>query len=365
MSLVNRRVIYPNLTQLPELFFNKGSIGVLKNIYPENLLLLVSKSVSESELFEKLINKTLKSKKVRIEKIQDARQETILRISTKYQSWPPDAVIALGGGVVLDSAKLIRNFISFPEDSFETLSKQFVSTYPSVKLVSIPSTPNTGSESNIIAVAMNEDGKKIPYVNKTFLPNMAILDPVLLQSIPLNLMNDCVSDIMTHAYEGSISRLSNYNLQNMALNAVEQLEQGIEKYRKNKDDVSALELIHMAGHQSGIVAGNAFVGVIHALGHSLETLGKVTHGSALHSIFKQCLEWEKLNNPDKSKEAEFYLEKWQTLGLDKSADYKILESIDTEKWVELSINDPSIKTDPIKFTNDKLQEVISWIQTNH
>lgn len=365
MSLVNRRVIYPSITHLPEIFFNKGATGVLRNISAENLLLLVSRSVSKTELYSKLIEKTLKSKSIKEEIITDAKQETIIEISKKYNNWPPDAVMAIGGGVVLDSAKLIRHFLSFPEDTLEILSKQYVSQTPSVKLISIPSTPNTGSESNNIAVTIAEGGKKVPFINKTFIPDLAILDPNLLQSIPLDLMLDFSSDIITHAYEGSISRLTNTFLQNQANNSLQELEKGLQKYKQSQEDIEALELIQIAGHQAGIVAGNAFVGMIHALGHSMETITKCSHGSALHSIFFQCLEWQLENVKEKNDITSVYLEKWKNLDLAKSANLKIIKTLDSKTWSELAINDPSIKTDPIKFTNESISEVISWIQSNY
>ena len=365
MSMVSRRVIYPSVTQLPEIFFSNGSLGVLKNISSENILLVLSKSISTTDTYSKLKEKTLKGKIVKEEIITNAKQETILEISKKYSNWPPDTVLAIGGGIVLDSAKLIRHFLSFPEDTFENLSKQFVSSIPHVKLISIPSTPNTGSESNNIAVTINSEGRKVPFINKSFLPDLAILDPVLLQTIPKNLMFDFCSDIITHAYEGSISRLSNNYLQNQALNSMMELEKGLFGFKDDPSDLNSLEMIQYAGHEAGIVAGNAFVGMIHALGHSLETIKNIGHGSALHSIFQQCLEWQKENIPEKRSFIDQYLEKWQTLGLSETADKKILKTIDANEWANLSINDPSIKTDQIKFSNEKLLDVISWIQNNH
>ena len=171
----------------------------------------------------------------------------------------------------------------------------------------MPTTPNTGSESNIIAVSIDNEGKKIPLINKSFLPNLAVLDPNLLQTISPELMFDFSSDIITHAYEGSISRLSNSFLQQMAYDAIQELEKGLQNFRINNQDIESLELIHFAGHQAGVVAGNAFVGVIHALGHSLETMAKLSHGRALHTIFEQCLEWQKNKITDKVSIIDFYL----------------------------------------------------------
>jgi alcohol dehydrogenase class IV len=365
MSLLNRRVLYPSISQLPEIFFNKGSLNVIKNVSADNLLILVYNSISKTETYIKLKEKTLASKNIKEEIITNAKQENIIEISKRYRNWPPDAIVAIGGGIVLDSAKVIRHLLSFPEDTIEELSKQFVSPTPYIKLVSIPTTPNTGSEANIIAVTINSDGKKFPLINKSFIPNLAILDPVLLKTIPKSLMYDFIADIFTHAYEGSISRLSNSYLQKLALNSILELENGLKIYNDDNENMEGLESIFSAGHNAGIVAGNAFVGMIHALGHSLETITKISHGESLHAIFKQCLEWQKGNLPEKEKEINFYLQKWTELNLFQSANLKLIKNIDPNLWSELAINDPSIKTDPIKFSKEKIIEVITWIQTKY
>lgn len=365
MSLVARRVIYQSISQLPEMFFSKGSVNVLKNITSENLLVLVSKSVSASEFYSKTKEKAFSNKTIKEEIFSNASQQSILDLVNKYKNWPPDAVVAIGGGVVLDSAKLVRHFLSFPEDSFSALAKQFVSPTPSVKLISVPTTPNTGSESNTIAVTFDTENKKQPFINKSFLPNLAILEPNFLSSIPPTLMYDFIADIITHAYEGSISRLSNPYLQSLAQYSMQELENGLRIYDQSADDLKGVELIQLAGHQAGIVAGNAFVGMIHALGHSLETMKKVSHGFALHSIFKQCVEWQVENNPDKKDEAKNYLELWKRINLQESTDLKFTKKIDPGFWSELAVKDPSIKTDPIKFSSEKILEVISWIQNNY
>ena len=62
---------------------------------------------------------------------------------------------------------------------------------------------------------------------------------------------------------------------------------------------------------------------------------------------------------------DFYLDKWNIFDLTKTSDRNLVKSVDLTTWIDLAINDPSIKTDPLKFTPEKLEEVITWIQTNY
>lgn len=365
MSLLSRRILYPSLSAKPEIIYGKGSLGALRNLPGDNFLVLSSNSFSKSESYTKLHEKLLASKKFDLEIIQNSFDKQITNIVEKYKSWPPDLVIAIGGGSVLDSAKLIRHFLSFPEENFDNLAKKITNLPPKVKLVSIPTTPNTASEVNNIAVVKKAEGEKTPFINKTFTPDLAILDPVLLSTISDNLMNDFVSDIFAHAFEGSRSRLSNKLLKNLATTAVSALSENLTRFKDDKTDLEAIENIQFIGQQAGIVAENAFVGIMHALAHALETITNSTHGHCLHSLLPPMLEWINSHEPEHSFNYNFFTEIWNTLDLSSTADKTLLKQVNWDEWVKLTLTDPSIKTDPIKFKEEEVKELISWLQATN
>ena len=363
MSLVARRVIVPSFTGLPEFFYGKGSLSVLRNITAENILLLVSKSVQQTETYQKVIEKYFATKTVNSEIIQNPVEQTILDISTKYRAWPPDTVIAMGGGAVLDSAKIIRHLLSFPESTLESLQNTYVNESPRIRLLSVPTTPNTGSESNITAVITNRNGIKVPFINKTFLPTMAVLDPTFLSSIRPSLMEDFIADIFTHAYEGSMSRLGTPYMQILADVAIQKLVEGVQKYKQNPQDMEALELIQYAGQFAGIVAGNAYVGVIHALGHALESMTGGKHGECLHLLLAPCLTWQEQQN-NALPRIKHYKKIWDEFGLIPTANNMLVKHLDVQQWAERAFNDPSLKTDAFRIKNiDQIQEIIQWVQS--
>ena len=365
MSLLSKRILYPTLSVKPEIIFGKGSLNVLKNLPGENFLILASNSFIHSESYSKLTEKILSTKKYNLECVQNSFEETINILKNKYIDWPPEIIIAIGSGTVLDSAKVLRHFLSFSEESFDSLAKSYSNPIPKVRLVSIPSTPNTSSEINNIAVIKNNQEEKVPYVNKTFCPDLAVIDPILLSSIPDNIMFDCVSDIFAHAFEGSRSRLSNNLYKTMALNSIRNLKENLNLFVSDHFNYEAIENIQFIGQQAGTVAENAFVGIIHALAHSLESLTKKSHGSTLHLLLGPMLEWISKNSDKHNFEFNVFYNAWNELDLESTADYKLVNKVDSNEWSKLTFKDPSIKTDPIKFKEEDIRKLIEWLQSRN
>jgi len=360
MNLINRRVIYPSIMATPEIFHRKGAIGVVRNITGNDFLLLISESIQSTEVYQKLTEKFLVHKNINQEIIKFASEDQIMKIVKKYKDWPPDVVIAIGGGKVLDSAKLIRQFLSFPEEQFQDIQKQFSSPNPTIGLVAIPSTPNTGSEVNITSVIKNNRGIKIPYVNKALLPDIAILDPTLMLTIPSPMMGNFVADIFTHAYEGSLSRLSTSFMQQLASRSLQLLEKNYNLYKKDPENLEILGAIQYSGQQAGIVAGNAYVGMIHAMAHSLETLTDCTHGQALQALLGICLDWQA--NWSDNPMIPHFKEVYDNINLEEDADLSLIANVDVTSWADLSIKDPSIKTDFFHLKEPEMLEMIKWVQ---
>src|SRR5262249_46379220 len=121
----------------------------------------------------------------------------------------PDTIVALGGGSVLDAAKVIRLFYDFPGLKVEELAVNFldfrnrIAEFPTVQktqLVAIPTTSGTGSEVTPFAVVTDhEKTRKISLVDEILLPNVAIIDANLTRSLPEEITRDTAFDALTHA----------------------------------------------------------------------------------------------------------------------------------------------------------------------
>ena len=127
----------------------------------------------------------------------------------------------------------------------------------------------------------------------------------------------------------------------------------------------AIENIQFIGQQAGTVAENAFVGIIHALAHSLESLTKKSHGSTLHLLLGPMLEWISKNSDKHNYEFNVFYNAWNELDLESTADYKLVNKVDSNEWSKLTFKDPSIKTDPIKFKEEDIRKLIEWLQSRN
>jgi len=223
----------------------------------------------------------------------------------------------------------------------------------STPLIAVPTTPATGSEVSSIAVA--KEAKKIPYVSQALIPSIAVLDPVFMTTIPPEQMAAFSADIFSHCYESYFSKLANTLVKAYALEALELLKQGMIAYHDNHQDIKALEQIMCAGHLAGISQTNAFVGVCHALGHSLETINGTPHSKAMQLLVWKCMAWHKQQGQDNK----IFMDAYSALSIE--AEPGQLSAIDTQAWAAAALEDPSIKTNPITMNKEKLLDLIQWI----
>lgn len=135
--------------------------------------------------------------------------------------------------------------------------------------------------------------KPIQIVNISFVPNLAILDPNFLLSFKENTLSIFIADIFAHCCEGYISIASTSLLKSISKSSLELLKSGTSKIKIDSIDITGLSEIMYAEHLAGIVQGNAFVGVAHAIAHAMEYLLKISHANAILTVIKPTLQWLK------------------------------------------------------------------------
>ncbi len=204
----------------------------------------------------------------------------------------PDHLIALGGGSVLDAAKAMRLFVEHPELDFHRLETTFldprkrVVRYPhdrehALRLIAVPTTSGTGSEVTPYAVISDPDsGRKVPLYDHSLTPDMAILDPQLVVGLPPAVTADTGIDALTHALEAIVSVFASDYTDALAMEAGRSVFEHLPKACEKGSDLDARTRLHNAACMAGLAFANAFVGVNHALAHSLGAAFKVPHGRA-------------------------------------------------------------------------------------
>jgi acetaldehyde dehydrogenase/alcohol dehydrogenase len=194
---------------------------------------------------------------------------------------------------VIDAAKAMRLFHESPELGLEELTLPFldarkrVSHFPeidhSLRLVAIPTTAGTGSEVSPAAV-LTVDGRKETLVDYSLVPDMAVVEPRLTLTMPPTLTADTGIDALTHALEAVVSIFASPYTDAFCVQAIYQILPNLPRAYDDGSDLEARTAMSNAATIAGLAFSNAFVGVNHALAHSVGARFGIAHGRA-NAIF--------------------------------------------------------------------------------
>ncbi|MFF8932055.1 bifunctional acetaldehyde-CoA/alcohol dehydrogenase [Streptomyces longwoodensis] len=202
----------------------------------------------------------------------------------------PDTIIALGGGSPMDAAKVMWLLYEQPGVDFADMRQKFSDIrkrafrFPTLgrlaRLVCVPTTSGTGAEVTPFAVISDPaTGKKYPLADYALTPSVAIVDPLLTTALPPALAADSGFDALTHAIEAYVSVYANDFTDGLALHAVRLVFAHLEAAVNDRADAAeAREKMHNAGTIAGMAFGNAFLGIVHAMSHTLGATFHIAHG---------------------------------------------------------------------------------------
>jgi acetaldehyde dehydrogenase/alcohol dehydrogenase len=202
----------------------------------------------------------------------------------------PDTLIALGGGSPIDAAKGMWLFYEHPDVEFDFLKLKFLDIrkrtykYPKlgrkVKMVAIPTTSGTGSEVTAFTIITDEGNDvKYPLADYELTPDVAIIDPDFVMSIPPHVTADTGLDVLTHAIEAYVSVMASDYTDALAMKAIELVFKYLPQSYSSADKY-ARERMHNASTIAGMAFTNAFLGVNHSMAHKLGGQFHIAHGRA-------------------------------------------------------------------------------------
>jgi acetaldehyde dehydrogenase/alcohol dehydrogenase len=218
----------------------------------------------------------------------EPRMTTVDRGAAQMRSFRPDTIIAVGGGSAIDAAKVMWLKYEHPEVDFDDMREKFFDirkrafTFPPLgeraQLVCVPTTSGTGAEVTPFAVITDhQTGKKYPLADYALTPTVAIVDPVLTASLPRAIAADSGFDALTHAIEAYVSVYANDFTDGLALHAIRLIFENIVS-SVTTGDAEAREHMHNAGTVAGMAFGSAFLGIVHAMSHTLGATFHIAHG---------------------------------------------------------------------------------------
>lgn len=209
---------------------------------------------------------------------------------TLYQENDCQAIIAIGGGSVMDCGKAIGARAVNPKRSLEQMKGILRIFHRLPPLFAIPTTAGTGSEVTLAAVITDPNTHdKYALMDFPLIPRYAVLDPSMTMTLPASLTATTGMDALTHAVEAYIGRSTTKQTRQLALHAVSLIYGNITKAYENGKDESARRNMSIAAYQAGIAFSKSYVGYIHAIAHSLGGLYDIPHGLANAVIMPHVL----------------------------------------------------------------------------
>ena len=279
----------------PKIYFEAGSIKYLSKMQGISRAFIVTdQSMVKLGYVDKIIYQLEKhANRVHIKIFSDVEPnpsfDTIDRGVEAMGEFNPDVIIALGGGSAIDAAKGMWLFYEHPDVDKEGLKLKFLDIrkrtykYPKLglkaKFVAIPTTSGTGSEVTSFAVITDKNNNvKYPFADYELTPDVAIIDPDLVLSLPKTLTADTGMDTLTHAMEAYVSNMASDFTDGLAEKAGELIHKYLLRAYENGNDREAREKVHNASCIAGMAFTNAFLGVNHSLAHKLGGEFHIAHG---------------------------------------------------------------------------------------
>lgn len=191
-----------------------------------------------------------------------------------------DSIIAIGGGSVIDAAKMIAM-----SQGNNCQPKQLIGILkarkPSVPLYCVPTTAGTGSEATLGAVVSDDTThQKSLSIDPRMVPLAAAIDPVIMKGMPAHITADTGIDVLTHALEAWMSANASVETDYYAASAVKSVMHYLPLAYKDGGNLKAREEMGIAAHYGGIAFNKAGLGYVHAIAHQLGAYYSIPHGRA-------------------------------------------------------------------------------------
>ena len=278
----------------PKIYFEKNSIDYIETAENINRVFIVTdKTMIELNAVQK-ITACLKRRNCCYEIFSDVSPDpdvsTVFDGLKMLNKFNPDTIIAFGGGSVIDAAKGIWLFSGDSNIEFEQLRTKFmdirkrICKFPkfhrNISFIAIPTTSGTGSEVTSFAVITDKEKNiKYPLADYSLTPDVAIIDPQFVMSLPKSAVADTGMDVLTHAIESYVSTMANDYTDGLCIQAVKLVNDYLESSFNIGDSISR-EKMHNAACIAGMSFTNAFLGLNHSMAHKLGAEFNISHGRA-------------------------------------------------------------------------------------
>ena len=271
-----------------DIYYGKDSLEVLKTVKGKKAILVIGGgSMKRAGFVDKIIG-YLKEAGIETKLFEgvepDPSVETVMKGAAAMREFEPDLIVALGGGSPIDAAKAMWVFYEYPDTTFEEIIQPF--SFPELrkkaKFIAISSTSGTATEVTAFSVITDyAKGIKYPLADFNITPDIAIVDPPLVATLPPHLVAHTGMDALTHAIEAYVSTLNSPFTDPLAIKAIQMVNEHLIK--SFSGDMNSREEMHYAQCLAGEAFSNALLGIVHSLAHKTGaafSTGHIPHGEA-------------------------------------------------------------------------------------
>lgn len=371
----------------PKIFFEKNSLQYLQKMENVERVMLVCDPGMVQFGYADIVRKELQKRKndVKIEVFSDVEPNpstnTVYAGTKMMVDFQPDTVIALGGGSAMDAAKGMWMFYEHPDTEFFGAKQKFLDirkrTYKIAKpektqFVCIPTTSGTGSEVTPFAVITDsETHVKYPLADYALTPDVAIVDPQFVMSVPASVTADTGMDVLTHAIESYVSVMASDYTRGLSLQAIKLVFDHLENSVK-RPDMESREKMHNASTMAGMAFANAFLGICHSIAHKIGGEYGIPHGRTNAILLPHIIRY---NAKDPSKHAMFpkydyfradtdYADIAKFLGLKGNTTAELVEALATAAadlgksvGIDMNLKAQGVSQETLDTTVDRMAEL--------
>ncbi|MFC5974358.1 MULTISPECIES: bifunctional acetaldehyde-CoA/alcohol dehydrogenase [Carnobacterium] len=370
-----------------KIYFEKNSIHYLQEMENvERVFLVCDPGMVEFGYADKIINELYKRKnRVQVEVFSaveaNPSTNTVMAGTEAMIQFQPDTIIAIGGGSAMDAAKGMWLFYEKPETEFFGAKQKFldirkrtykIPTLDKTRFICIPTTSGTGSEVTPFAVITDSKTHvKYPLADYALTPDVAIIDPQFVMSVPKSVTADTGMDVLTHAIESYVSVMASDYTKGLSLQAVKLVFEHLRDSYEYANEESR-EKMHNASTLAGMAFANAFLGINHSIAHKIGGEYNIPHGRTNAILLPHVIRY---NAKDPSKHALFpkyeyfradedYAEIARFMGFKGTTTQELVESLIAEivqlgkdVGIEMSLKSQGVTQEVLDATVDHMAEL--------